>query len=213
MRQRKTYFKRSALIALTFLFLISLMAGCASKPGEDISNNSDVERSAVGAPETSDNSQSAGQAESTQPISENEDAIPGSYIVPDGWVKAEKYSSAEKVFYVEDGHEDDELPDNISIEVGTNRYSMDEHEKFRDAIVRQLALQLQGISAEMTGDGTYTEQDYIVYIFTISEESVVTKQYYIVGDQRYCLIHLTNFTGSESADKAAQTIADSFVWD
>ena len=29
-------------------------------------------------------------------------------------------------------------------------------------------MQLQGTDAELTGDGTYTEQDYIVYIFTIS---------------------------------------------
>ena len=74
-------------------------------------------------------------------------------------------------------------------------------------------MQLQGVDAELTGDGTYTEQDYIVYIFTISEKDVVTKQYYIVGDQRYCLIHLTNFTGSESANEAARAMADSFVWD
>lgn len=124
-----------------------------------------------------------------------------------------EYSTENKIFYAGEGHEDDELPDNISIEVGTNRYSVDEHEKFRDAIVRQFTIQLRGIDAELTGDGTYTEQDYIVYIFTISEKDVVIKQYYIVGDQRYCMIHLTNFTGSESANEAARAMADSFVWD
>lgn len=115
--------------------------------------------------------------------------------------------------YVEAGHENDEMPDNISIEVGTNKYNADEHEKFRDAIVQQLTMQLQGVDATLTGDGTYTKQNDILYIFTISEEDVVTKQYYIVGDKRYCLIHLTNFTGSENADNAAQAMADSFVWD
>ena len=52
-------------------------------------------------------------------------------------------------------------------------------------------------------------------IFTIEEEQegIVTKQYYIVGDRRFCLIHLTNFTGSEGAEEAAQSMADSFVWD
>ncbi len=139
--------------------------------------------------------------------------FPGSYTVPEGWVKMEKYSTEDKIFYVEEGHEDDELPDNISIEVGTNRYSADEHEKFRDAIVRQLTMQLQGVDAELTGDGTYTEQDYIVYIFTISEADVVTKQYYIVSDQQYCLLQLTNFTGSERVNETAQAMADSFVWD
>ena len=125
----------------------------------------------------------------------------------------ERYSTENKIFYAEEGHEDDEMPDNISIEVGTNRYSADEHEKFREAILRQLAMQLQSVDAELTGDGTFTEQDYIVYIFTISQEDVITKQYYIVGDQRYCLVHLTNFTGSESVDEAARAMADSFVWD
>lgn len=39
-------------------------------------------------------------------------------------MKAEKYSTENKIFYVEEGHEEDEQPDNISIEVGTNRYSV-----------------------------------------------------------------------------------------
>ena len=47
---------------------------------------------------------------------------------------------------------------------------------------------------------------------SVSGEDVVTRQFYIVGDQRYCLIHLTNFTGSEQADDAARAMADSFVW-
>ena len=79
----------------------------------------------------------------------------------------ERYSTENKIFYAEEGHEDEEMPDNISIEVGTNRYGADEHEKFREAILRQLAVQLQSVDAELTGDGTFTEQDYIVYIFTI----------------------------------------------
>lgn len=148
--------------------------------------------------------------EDVPPIEEN--TLPGSWTVPEGWVKAEQYSTADKIFYVEEGHGEDVTPDNISIEVGKNRYGADEHEKFRDAIVRQLALQLNGIDAELTGEGTFTAQEDILYIFTISEENVVTKQYYIVGDQRYCLIHLTNVTGSKRADDAARAMADSFVW-
>jgi len=142
-----------------------------------------------------------------------ESALPGSYTVPEGWVKAEAYSTDEKIFYVEEGHEDDELPDNISIQVGTNLYSAEEHAAFRTAIVNQLLMQLKGVDAELNGDGTYTGQDYIVYIFTITEADAVTKQYYIVDDYRYCLIHLTNFTGSEGAFEAAQAMADSFVWE
>lgn len=189
--------KRAAL-TLSLLLLAGSLAGCAGTPKESKSSDQTA----------SDNSQS----EQSTPL-ENETDFPGSYTVPEGWVKMEKYSTEDKIFYVEEGHEDDELPDNISIEVGTNRYSADEHEKFRDAIGRQLTMQLQDVDAELTGDGTYTEQDYIVYIFTISEADVVTKQYYIVGDQRYCLLQLTNFTGSETVNEAVQSMVDSFVWE
>ena len=109
--------------------------------------------------------------------------------------------------------EEDEQPDNISIEVGTNRYSVEDHMNFRDAIVHQLTMQAGSAGAELTGEGTFTAQEDVLYMFTISEEAVVTKQFYIVGDQRYCLVHLTNFTGSESAEEAARAIADSFTWE
>lgn len=194
----KQKIRKRAALTLSLLLLAGSLAGCAGTPKESKPNDQTA----------SDNSQS----EQSTPL-ENETDFPGSYTVPEGWVKMEKYSTEDKIFYVEEGHEDDELPDNISIEVGTNRYSADEHEKFRDAIVRQLTMQLQDVDAELTGDGTYTEQDYIVYIFTISEADVVTKQYYIVGDQRYCLLQLTNFTGSETVNEAAQSMADSFVWE
>lgn len=194
----KQKIRKRAVLTLSLLLLAGSLAGCAGTPKESKSSDQTA----------SDNSQS----EQSTPL-ENETDFPGSYTVPEGWVKMEKYSTEDKIFYVEEGHEDDELPDNISIEVGTNRYSADEHEKFRDAIVQQLTMQLQDVDAELTGDGTYTEQDYIVYIFTISEADVVTKQYYIVGDQRYCLLQLTNFTGSETVNEAAQSMADSFVWE
>ena len=197
--------KQITTLSLLLLLLLCSLTGCATTPKEvsDTQNNTTAD---ANMPDTNF------PAENTQSETEEESDFPGSYTVPDGWVKVEQYSSADKFFYVEDGHENDETPDNISIEVGTNRYSEEEHEDFRNAIVRQLTMQLQGVSADVTGDGTHTDQDYIVYIFTISEEDVVTKHYYIVGDQRYCLIHLTNFTGSESAVEAAQAMVDSFVW-
>ncbi len=203
MKQRNR--KQITTLSLLLLLLLCSLTGCATTPKEvsDTQNNTTAD---ANMPDTNF------PAENTQSETEEESDFPGSYTVPDGWVKVEQYSSADKFFYVEDGHENDETPDNISIEVGTNRYSEEEHEDFRNAIVRQLTMQLQGVSADVTGDGTHTDQDYIVYIFTISEEDVVTKQYYIVGDQRYCLIHLTNFTGSESAVEAAQAMVDSFVW-
>ncbi len=139
----------------------------------------------------------------------------GSYNVPAGWVKAERYSTEDKIFYVQEGEEEDEQPDNISIEFGRNKYKLEEHMKFRDAIVKQLAMQLSGRQDTMvSGEGVYTDQEYIMYVFTIEEEEsgIMTKQYYIVDDYRYCLIILTNFDGSGEAVRAAGEMADSFVW-
>lgn len=164
--------------------------------------------SACGAPAEKED---ARQPEAEEPVEGH--ALPGTWTVPEGWVKAEQYSTENKIFYVEEGHEEDEQPDNISIEVGTNRYSAEDHMSFRDAIVRQLTMQAGSVGAELTGEGTFTAQEDVLYIFTIREEAVVTKQFYIVGDQRYCLVHLTNFTGSESAEEAARAIADSFAWE
>lgn len=155
--------------------------------------------------------EAAPEPEAEQPAEDN--VLPGSWTVPEGWVKNEQYSTEYKIFYMEEGHEEDEQPDNISIEVGTNRYSSEDHMKFRDAIVRQLTMQISGTDAELTGEGTFTAQEDVLYIFTIREEGVITKQFYIVGDQRYCLVHLTNFTGSERAEEAAREMADSFAWE
>ena len=85
--------------------------------------------------------------------------------------------------------------------------------KFRDAIVRQLTMQAAAAGGELTGEGTFTEQEDSLYIFTIREEGALTKQFYIVGDKRHCLIHLTNFTGSEDEEEAARAMAGSFVWE
>ena len=43
-------------------------------------------------------------------------------------------------------------------------------------------MQLDGIEAQLNGDGTYTEQGDLLYIFTIDEGDIVTTQYYIVRD-------------------------------
>lgn len=140
-------------------------------------------------------------------------ALPGSYTTPEGWVKAEQYSTDEKIFYVEKGHENDRLPDNISINVGNNRYSEEEHMAFRDAIVRQLIMQLKDQDAQLNANGSFTEQGYVVYTFMIEKSDAVMTQYYIVGDHRYCMVYLSNYSRSEGPEQAARTMVDSFVWD
>lgn len=144
-----------------------------------------------------------------------EDAFPGTYTVPDGWVKAEDHSTNGMTFYVEKGHEDDELPDNISIGVGDYPYSLEDHASFRDAIMRQLSMQMGGSDAQLTGSGSKTAQDYVLYQFTIEDtDGTITDQYYILKDYGFCLVQVTSFTGSENTGifEAAQTIVDSFVW-
>lgn len=144
-----------------------------------------------------------------------DDAFPGTYTVPDGWVKAEDHSTDGMTFYVEKGHEDDELPDNISVNVGDCPYSLEDHTSFRDAIMRQLTMQLNGSDAQLTGSGSNTAQDYVLYRFTIEDaDGTITEQYYILKDYGFCLVQATSFTGSdnESIFEAAQTIVDSFVW-
>ncbi|MGI6018433.1 MAG: hypothetical protein ACOX8M_06505 [Marvinbryantia sp.] len=39
----------------------------------------------------------------------------------------------------------------------------------------------------------------------------VTTQYYIVKDYGFCLIRLTNFSGSKTTEQAVRDMADSFV--
>lgn len=156
-------------------------------------------------------------AASENPVTDQaeEDSFPGTYTVPDGWVKADAHSTNGMTFYVEDGHEDDELPDNLSVNVGDCPYSLEDHTSFRDAIMRQLTMQLNGSDAQMTGSGSNTAQDYVLYRFTIEDaDGTITEQYYILKDYGFCLVQATSFTGSdnESIFEAAQTIVDSFVW-
>lgn len=204
--------RRSQKIVAPFLALL-LLAGLLTACGFNPSGNAPGETDASGAGRGSATPESSQPGGADLPGSKSGADLPGSYTVPDGWVEMEQYSTKDKIFYAEEGREKDRQPDNISVEVKTNRYGAEDHMKFRDAIVRQLTMQASRVGAELTGDGTHTAQGDILYIFTISEEDVVTRQFYIVGDRRYCLIHLTNFTGSESADEAARAMADSFVWD
>lgn len=61
----------------------------------------------------------------------------GSYLLPQGWVEAETFSTKDKFFYVREGEEEAEAPDNISINVGKNHYAAQDHLEFRKAIMEQ----------------------------------------------------------------------------
>ena len=139
----------------------------------------------------------------------------GSYTIPDGWEESVIYSTKDKFFYFENGKENETQPDNIYVNVGTNPYSVDENMDFRDSIKLQLLQQIAGKpNATLTGSGSTTDQGYLLYAFTLSvvDDWGVITQYYIVGEYKYCMVYLTNFDGSEEAEKAAKDIVNSFVW-
>lgn len=137
----------------------------------------------------------------------------GSYEVPEDWEENAAHSSSDKFFYVEAGHGDDAQPDNISINIGDSNYAEDDYMTFKDAILSQLMMQMQGSDAQVNGEGTYTDSGDILLIYTITETDCITKQYYIVGDYEYCLVHLTVYSGDETEGvKAAETMVNSFQW-
>lgn len=181
------------------LLALLLLTGCGDGVSDlvDHQNDDDPERFILKEPEPSES------AEAT---------FPGTYQVPDGWVKSETHSTSEQIFYVQEGHEEDNLPDNIAVSVGKNRYTAEEHTDFKDAIMRQILMQTQGTDAQVTGDGSQTEQGYILYTFTIEEPDAVTKKYYIVENNRFGLVYVKNLTKSDSVYEAAETIVNSFTW-
>ena len=159
--------------------------------------------------ETPDETTAAGEPEESEA-----DGIPGTYTVPDGWVKAEEHSTSEFIFYTREGETQDAQPDNISINVGGNLYSLEESGAFLDAIMRQLAMQAEAADANLTGSGSITEQGYTLLTFTIEgTDGTKAKQHYIVKDYGYCLIYATSFSGSEEVFDVAKSMVDSFVWD
>jgi len=97
--------------------------------------------------------------------------------------------------------------------MGTNHYSKNNHIQFRQAILRQLGMQMKGTDATITGDGWTTEKGYICYTFTIDEGKYKTVQHYIVDDYKYVLVHETIWYGEEEdVHNAAKTIINTFKW-
>ena len=139
----------------------------------------------------------------------------GSYEVLDGWVENKEHSTRNKFFYVLEGTEKQSLPNNISINEGTNKYSSNQHTSFRTAIVKQLSSQISGKEGvTLNANGSYTDNDYVVYTFVIHEEDkdITTTQYYIVGDYKYVLIHETVHGTSTETDEVAKKMLNTFKW-
>ncbi|MDR0289311.1 MAG: hypothetical protein LBI06_00055, partial [Treponema sp.] len=117
----------------------------------------------------------------------------GSFSIPGNWVEITRYSRNGKYFY---SHESEPIGlrmTNISIEIGSNPYPLEDHMTFRYAILQQLLMQARG--SQVGGSGTFTENGDPLYIFTVEDkkENITTIQYYIVGNRRHILIHVTDF--------------------
>jgi hypothetical protein len=138
----------------------------------------------------------------------------GSFLLPHDWVEITRYSRNGRYFYSHNSERIGSTMTNISIEAGTNRYSLQDHMTFRYAILRQLLMQAG--KAEVHGSGTFTEHNDPLYIFTIEnqEENVTTIQYYIIGDKKHVLTHVTDFhTGTiQNSEAIGRMMADSFLW-
>lgn len=110
--------------------------------------------------------------------------------------------------------EEQEQPDNIAVSTGKNPYSKEESEKFKEAIQKQISEQLSGYSdVTMTASG-FQSGDNTVYLFTVEENDtgLITNQFYIVGEKKYCLVQESNFDKSEKCNSVAKKLVESFKW-
>lgn len=138
----------------------------------------------------------------------------GIYEVPSTWMESKTHSTKTKFFYIKEGEAEKEKPNNISVQQGTNRYAQEDHVKFRQSILNQLMLQLGDNAASLEANGSHTDQGYVLYTFEMKEDDAITKQYYIIGDYQYVLVHETIYDDSakDQVDEVARSIVDSFTW-
>ena len=137
----------------------------------------------------------------------------GSYSVSNTWEENIEHSTDKKFFYKKKG-DNSNPPNNISVEMGTNRYSENDHMTFRSAILRQLVMQTHSSIDQIKANGSNTNNNYVLYTFIIEGEKSTIKQYYIVGDYKYILVYATIFdkTNEEEVDNISSQIVNSFTW-
>ena len=138
----------------------------------------------------------------------------GEYCVSKQWIENKEHSTDDMFFYVKEGTEKQRQPDNIAVTIGENKYSKEESERFKEAIQQQISEQLSGYSdVTLTASG-FQSGDNTVYLFTVAENDtgLITNQYYIVGEKKYCLVQESNFDKSEECDEVTKSLVESFKW-
>ena len=202
-------------ILITILAL-ALLAGCgvASGGSPDSVEGSSVDSSSI---ETTKPSSDDSSAKILDRESETDGDIytlsHGSFFLIDSWDKYDPQSTDAKPFFVPEDYDGVGIPDNISVEYGTNRYSKDDTAAFGEAILAQLSQQTGGnLTGDITAAGITSDKGEPVLVFNFSTEDRQITQYYICGDQEHILIYETNISSSSECDEAAQTIMNTFEW-
>ena len=137
----------------------------------------------------------------------------GSFILTDSWDKYDAQSTDAKLFFVPEDYNGVGIPDNISVEYGTNRYAKDDAAAFGEASLAQLSQQTKGsLTGDITASGITSDKGESVLVFSFSTEDRQITQYYICGDQEHILIYEMNFSSSSECDEVARTIMNTFEW-
>lgn len=197
---------------LIFVFVIAFLlvfSGCdANHETPSVNNSGDVSNSitpSTSAPASETSTQSDGLTETLNF---------GTFITPEGWHIVP--SNSEYIwYYAKEGTEESETASYIALEYVETDYEASEHEILRDIILQSLLEQTAQDASELTGEGTYTDQDYFLYIFTITKQGDPTiYKNYIIGDYQILTVNVIDYQDVDTADvqEAADTIVNSFVW-
>ena len=139
----------------------------------------------------------------------------GTYVVPENWSEAKELSQKNLTFYLQNGTPTDKPTTNISVSEGTNKYAVGDAQSFAKAIDNQLRSQVGSLDLKSySGNGSFTEKDYPLITMEVETEEMTTIQYYIVGDYRYVMVHLSECHDEaiKDAEKVALSIVNSFEW-
>ena len=139
----------------------------------------------------------------------------GTFSISDNYMIREDHSTKEKPFFVDKKDEHSSRPNNISVNGGTNYYSMDQELEFKNAIMIQMAMQAKAYNATLTSSGSTTDNGYPLLRFNLDGKDQKVVQYYIMGDHKYVMVYATIFESEyeDSVIEAAEYIANSFIWE
>ena len=208
--------RKGILIALITILSLTILAACGNTSG-DSSSSSENSSESSSSIETVEPSSDDSSAETSDQEDETDGDLytldQGSFILIDSWDKYEPQSTDAKPFFVPEDYDGVGVPDNISVEYGTNKYSKDDTTAFGEAILAQLAQQTGGnLTGDIMASGITSDKGEPVLVFSLSAEDRQITQYYICGDHEHILIYETNFSGSSECDEAARTIMNTFAW-